>query len=116
MKKRLGTWFLLVAKRLNPDITVKNFKAVEGYEPKKLGLSFEIRKQDIRLLRDAKGLDEQSSRKKIVEDAKCRIVNSILDGVVSKNLIEFDVRKKGVGYIITGSLNVYVPQSDCSGK
>ena len=48
MKKRLAQWFLLVAKRFDPDITVEKFKEVKEYEPKKLGLSIEISKQDVR--------------------------------------------------------------------
>lgn len=109
MKKRLAQWFLLVAKRFDPDIVIENYKQVKDYVPKKLGLSIEIKKQDVRKFRDESGLPEAQAKKAIVEDAKVRISNEILKAVCSNGLIEFDIRKRGCGYVVEGDLKVNVP-------
>ncbi len=115
MKKRLAQWFLLVARRLDSDIVIDNHKLVKDYEPKKLGLSMEITKQDVRQFRQNSSFSEKEARKAIVSDAKRKIRAVIVDSIDRNGLIEYDVRKRGCGFIVSGDLKVNVPKKDGNG-
>lgn len=109
MKKRLAQWFLLVAKRFDPEIVIENHKLVQDYEPKKLGLTLEITKKDVREFRQNSSFSEQEARKTIVEDAKHKIRAVIINSIDRMGLIEFNVRKRGCGFEVSGDLKVNVP-------
>jgi len=109
MKKRLAQWFLLVAKRFDPAITVENYKHVVDYEPKRLGLSVEIKKQDVRKFREGSSFTFPEAEKAIVADTKKQIRAYIMDSIDRMGLIDMEVRKKGSGFIVTGDLKVNVP-------
>lgn len=109
MKKRLAQWFLLVAKRLDNNIVIDNYQYVKDYEPKKLGLTMEITKKDVRDFKNDNNLSEREARKEIVKQAKQKIRSIIINSIDRLSLIEFDVRKRGCGFDVSGDLKVNMP-------
>lgn len=108
MKKRLAYWFLLVANRLDKEITIEKCKHVEGYTPKKIGMSLEISKKDVKKYGDGK-MSLRQRQQGILKDAKKQIRDEVVKIIDHYHLIEYDVRKDGDGYVVSGELKVNVP-------
>lgn len=110
MKKRLAKWFLLVAKRLDPETHVENAKVIEDYDARKIGLTYELTKKDIKYYRSKKGTKVSLNERKreLVRDVEQKIQQEILNSIVSNRLIEYEVRKESGGYLVGGELKVYI--------
>lgn len=111
MKKRLAKWFLLVANRLDREIVVERFKAIEDYEPKKIGLNIEVTKKDVKKFRknDKENQSLRKSKQTIITEAQKKIQQEIFEAISRNHLIEYDVFKKGDGFVVSGELKVNVP-------
>lgn len=111
LSQRLAQWFLLVAKRLDSEIVVERYKHIENYEPKKIGLSVSITKKDVKQFRknEKDNISLRSARALVVSKAKQKIQQDILEAVGRNRLIEYDVRKEGDGFIVSGELKVNIP-------
>ena len=114
MKKRLAKWFLLVAKRLDPEIYLENAQIVEDYEAKKIGITYVITKKDIKDYRykDGARMSLAYARKMLLNETKMKIRMHIIGCVDINRLIEYDIKKEDEGFNVSGELKVYVPKHD----
>lgn len=112
MKKRLAKWFLLVAKRLDPETHIENAQVIEDYDAKKVGLTYVITKKDIKDFRfkDGARMSMRESKQYIVKDTREKIRQHIICFIDSMRLIEYDIREENGEYRISGELKVYVPK------
>lgn len=112
MKKRLAKWFLLVAKRLDPQTHVINDKAIEDYVANKVGLAYVVTKKDIKEFRykDGGKMSLREGERGIVKEVKSEISKRIFDSIIENGLIEFDTKREDGGFRISGELKVYVPK------
>ena len=113
MKKRLARWFLLVAKRLDPDTHIENAQVVEDYDAKKVGLTYVITKKDIKDFRykDGARMSQRDGKRCVINDARKKIRSHIIGCVDANHLIEYDIKEENGGYRISGELKVYVPKN-----
>jgi len=116
MKKRLAKWFLLVAKRLDPETHIENAQVIKDYEARKLCRAFNVTKKDIKNFRFKDG-DRKSFRegkRELFKEVQCEIRKSIIAAIDENELIEFSSKKVNEGYCISGELKVYVakPKKD----
>lgn len=113
MKKRLAKWLLLVAKRLDQQIHVANAQVIEDYEAKKVGLTYIVTKKDLKeyRFRDGTNMSMREARRRITNDIRKKIFQSIIDSVEAKRLIEYDIRRVDGGFSISGELKIYIPTS-----
>lgn len=112
MRRRLAYWFLLVAKRLAPEISIENAQVVEDYEAKKIGLTYVISKRDIRDFRfkDGARMSNKEGRRGVVREARKNIRKHIIGCIDANRLIEYVVKEEDGGFIVSGELKVYVPK------
>ena len=112
MRRRLAYWFLLVAKRLAPDISIENAQVVEDYEARKIGLTYVIGKKDIRDFRFKNGarMSSREGRRGVVREARKNIRKHIFGCIDANRLIEYVVQEEDGGFRVTGELKVYVPK------
>lgn len=111
MKRKIATWLVAVARRLDPQ---REYKSIEQYEPVQIGVGYHINKQDVRKFRKAhegytshrRGLDA------LVEDTKQVILGNIAAGLVEKGLLEFKVKKSLWTADVTGKVIVYAKRHD----
>lgn len=118
MKKRLAKWFLLVAKRLDPDTHVENAQHVEDYDAKKIGLTYVITKKDIKDFRfkDGARMGVREGERGIIHEVKKNIRKHIIAGIDAKRLIEYEVKREDGGFRIDGELKVYVRNQETNGE
>lgn len=119
MKKRLAKWFLLVAKRLDPEIHVENAQVVEDYDAQKVGLTYEITKKDIKDFRfkDGARMSLREGKRGLIHEVKKNIRKHIIGSIDANRLIEYEVKEHDGGYRISGELKVYVrkPEDNAEG-
>ncbi len=112
MKKRLAQWFLLVAKRLDPQIQIEKAQIVENYEAQKVGLVYVVTKKDIKDFRfkDGARMSLREGERGIISDVKKNIRKHIIGCIDAHKLIEYDIKEENGGYRISGELKVYIPR------
>ena len=108
MKKKLANLFLAWAKKLDPKEKIENVPTVEEYEPKKIGLCLGIGKKDIRKFKADEHVSEREAHRMMLLDAKKKIQSEIFAAIQSNNLIEYDVKKDGKEFSVTGEMKVYI--------
>ena len=118
MKKRLAQWFLLVAKRLDDEINIENAKVVEDYDARKLGLTYEISRNDIKAFRfkDGARMSLREGKRCVVNEARKNIRKHIIGCIDANRLIEYHVEKKDDGFRVSGELKVYIPKPNTDGE
>ena len=118
MKKRLAKWFLLVAKRLDPETHVENAQVIEDYDAQKIGLAYEITKKDIKDFRfkDGARMTLREGKRCLIHEVKKSIRKHIIGGIDANRLIEYKVVESDGGYRISGELKVYVRKSENNGE
>ena len=118
MKKRLAKWFLLVAKRLDPETHVENAQHIEDYDAKKIGLTYVITKKDIKDFRfkDGARMSAHEGERGIIHEVKKNIRKHIISGIDSNRLIEYEVRREDGGFRVSGELKVYVRKPETNGQ
>lgn len=114
MKKRLAKWFLLVAKRLDPETHIENAQVIEDYDAQKVGLTYVITKKDIKDYRfkDGARMSLREGQRGLINDVRKAIRKHIIAGIDANRLIEYEVTPQDGGYRISGELKVYVPKSE----
>lgn len=114
MRKRLAKWFLLVAKRLDPSTHIEDAQYVEGYDARKLGLSYLITKKDIKNYRfkDGARMSLREGRRRIINDARKSIRAHIIEGISAYRLIDYSIKEDEDGILVSGELRVYVPKEE----
>jgi len=112
MKKRLAQWFLLVAKRLDPETHIENAQVVEDYEAQKVGLTYVITKKDIKDFRykDGARMSLREGKRGIINEVRKNIRKHIIGGIDANRLIEYQVKEENGGFRVSGELRVYVPK------
>lgn len=112
MKKRLAKWFLLAAKRFDPETHIENAQVIEDYDAKKVGLTCVITKKDIRDFRfkDGGRMSLREGKRCIFNDTRDKIRSRIICTIDALHLIEYDIREENGEYRISGELKVYVPK------
>ena len=110
MKKRLAQWFLLIAKRLDPQADIENVPEVIDYEPQKLGLTYVITKKDVKEFRrkDGARMSQREGERGIVNEARKNIRKHIIACMDANRLIEYKVKKEDGGFRVSGEMKVYV--------
>lgn len=114
MKKRLAKWFLLVAKRLDPETHIENAQVIEDYDAQKVGLTYVITKKDIKEFRykDGARMGLREGKRCLVNEVRKKIRQHIFGCIDAKSLIEYDIREQDGGFLISGELKVYIPKKD----
>jgi hypothetical protein len=106
MRKKLASWLLSIAKRLDPQ---KEFILADKYGPKKLGIGYHITKKEVQEYR--KHNPQFKSHRKalaaMIEDTKKEIGMNILAGAYRNELIHYEVKKSLWVADVTGDLYVY---------
>ena len=112
MKKRLAKWFLLVAKCLDPEIRVEKAQVIEDYEARKIGITYEVTKKEIKDFRSKNGANMSLRKGKtgLFHEVMKDIRMNIIKGIDANNLMEYDVKNIDGSFIISGELKVYVPK------
>lgn len=113
MKKRLAQWFLLVAKRLDPDICIENAKVVEDYDARKIGLEYVVTKKDVKEFRfkDGARMSLREARRGVVGECRRNIRKHIFGCIDAYRLIEYIVKQDDDGgFHVSGELRVYIPK------
>ena len=110
MKKKLAKWFLLVAKRLDPETHVENAQHIEDYDAQKIGLTYEVTKKDIKDFRfkDGARMSLREGKRGLIHEVKKNIRNHIIGSIDANRLIEYEVMEHDGGYRISGELKVYI--------
>ncbi len=110
MKKRLAQWFLLVAKRLDPEIHIENAQVIEDYDARKIGLTYEVTKKDIKDYRFKNGarMSLREGKSGLIHEVKKNIRKHIIGNIDANRLIEYEVKEHDGGYLISGELKVYI--------
>lgn len=118
MKKRLAKWFLLVAKRLDPETHVENAQHIEDYDAQKLGITYVITKKDIKDFRfkDGARMSVRKGEQGIIQEAKEYIRKCIVAGIDANRLIEYEVDREDGGFRISGELKVYIRKQETNGE
>lgn len=120
MKKRLARWFLLVAKRLDPETHVENAQIVEDYDAMKIGLTYEVTKKDIKNFRfnDGARMSLREGKRRLIHEVKNNIRKHIIGSIDANRLIEYEVKEQEGRYRISGELKVYIrkPENNDEGK
>jgi len=114
MRKRLAQWFLLVAKRLDPDTHIENAQVVENYEAQKIGLTYIVTKKDIKDYRfkDGARMSLAHGKKMLLNETRRKIRMHIIGCIDINRLIEYEIKKEDDGFKVSGELKVYVPKHD----
>lgn len=114
MKKRLAQWFLLVAKRLDPEISIENAQVVEDYDAQKIGLTYVITKRDIKDYRfkDGARMSYREGQRCLFSEVRKNIRKHIIGCIDANRLIEYHVKQQENGFLISGDLKVYVRKQD----
>lgn len=118
MKKRLAKWFLLVAKRLDPETHVENTQHIEDYDAQKVGLTYEVTKKYIKeyRLNHGKKLSVRTGRSMLFKEVWKKIHDNIIECIDKNNLIEYDVREHDGRFYVSGELKVYVRKPEDNGE
>jgi hypothetical protein len=114
MKKRLAKWFLLVAKRLDPETHIENAQVIEDYDAQKVGLTYVITKKDIKDYRFKEGarMSLREGKRCLINEVRKKIRAHIIGCVDAKRLIEYDIKEEDGGFRVSGELKVYVPKRE----
>lgn len=114
MKKRLAKWFLLVAKRLDPETHIENAQVIEDYDAQKVGLTYVITKKDIKDYRFKEGarMSLREGKCCLINEVRKKIRAHIIGCVDAKRLIEYDIKEEDGGFRVSGELKVYVPKRE----
>lgn len=114
MKKRLAKWFLLVAKRLDPETHIENAQVIEDYDAQKVGLTYVITKKDIKDYRfkDGARMSLREGKRCLINEVRKKIRAHIIGCVDAKRLIEYDIKEEDGGFRVSGELKVYVPKRE----
>lgn len=114
MKKRLAKWFLLVAKRLDPETHIENAQVIEDYDAQKVGLAYVITKKDIKEYRykDGAQMSLREGRRCLVNEIRKKIRQHIIGCIDAKRLIEYNICEDDGSLHISGELKVYIPKKD----
>lgn len=114
MKKRLAKWFLLVAKRLDPETHIENAQVIEDYDAQKVGLTYVITKKDIKDYRFKEGarMSLRDGKRCLINEVRKKIRAHIIGCVDAKRLIEYDIKEEDGGFRVSGELKVYVPKRE----
>ena len=114
MKKRLAKWLLLVAKRLDSDARIENAQAIEDYEAKKIGLTYEVTKKDVKEYRfkDGARMSLREGKSGLIREVKRNIRKHVIGCIDANHLIEYDVKESHGNYRISGELKIYVRRPD----
>jgi len=112
MRKRLAQWFLLVAKRLDPQANIENVLEVIDYEPQKVGLTYVITKKDVKEFRyrDGARMSLREGKRGILNEACKNIRKHIIGSIDANRLIEYVTKEENGGFRVSGELKVYVPK------
>ena len=111
MKKRIATWLVGIAKRLDPQ---KDIETKEHYTARTLGVCYHISKSDVRKYR-ARHPEYASHRKALnalVNDTREIVLGSIAAGIRDKGLVEYEIHKTLWTADVAGTLNVYAKGED----
>ena len=94
MKKRLAQWFLLVAKRLDPETHIENAQVVEDYEAQKVGLTYVITKKDIKDFRYKDGARMSCVRASVVSSMKCGRISASTSSEASMPTASLNIKSR----------------------
>lgn len=114
MKKRLAKWFLLVAKRFDPETHIENAQVVEDYDAQKIGLTYVITKKDIKEYchKDGARMSFREGKRCLINEVRRKIRMHIIGRIDANRLIEYVVNTEDGGFSMSGELKVYVPKKD----
>lgn len=112
MKKKFAKWLMLLAKAIDPQTHIVNAQHIEDFEPKKLGLTCVVSKNDVKKYRADLNLSVRDGDRKIVRDAKERVAQSIYMAIEKNHLIEYDVKREDGGFSVSGFLRVYIRSAE----
>ena len=114
MRKRLANWFLLVARRLDPEIYVENAQVIEDYDAKKIGLTYVVTRKDIKEYRfkDGARMSHRDGKRCLFNEVRKKIRQHIIGCIDALRLIDYDVVIDNGDYKISGDLKVYVRKKE----
>lgn len=112
MRKRFARFFLLVAKRLDPETHIENAQHIEDYEAKKIGLSYVVTKNDIKDFRfkDGARMSYREGKGFLVRETRKKIRAHIFGLIDVRHLIEYSLHDEDGGFRLSGEMKVYVPK------
>ena len=102
MKKRIVKFLLWLASKLSSDV-----ETVNGYEAKKLGISFCIASSEISRRRQSLGKSYKDAQADAINDMKKRIRQSIYGSLIDGKHIEYEVSKRDGDIIVGGYIRIY---------